>query len=103
MSDGPRHRMYDDLAPWWPLLSAPADYAEEAAFYTRVILDAKPDARTVLELGSGTGKNTEYHKQNRVPPAAPPPAHGAFLIQLYLKAAPPVAHAGAAAAAAVAG
>ena len=26
-------RMYDELAPWWPLMSAPADYEEEAAFY----------------------------------------------------------------------
>jgi hypothetical protein len=26
-------KLYTTLAPWWPLLSAPADYAEEAAFY----------------------------------------------------------------------
>ncbi len=24
------HRLYDDLAGWWPLLSPPDDYGEEA-------------------------------------------------------------------------
>ena len=28
-------KMYDELASWWPLLSAPEDYAEEAGFYGR--------------------------------------------------------------------
>lgn len=28
-------KLYGDLASWWPLLSAPADYAEEAAFFER--------------------------------------------------------------------
>lgn len=26
-------RLYDDLAGWWPLLSPPAEYAEEAPLY----------------------------------------------------------------------
>lgn len=26
-------KLYDELAEWWPLLSSPADYAEEAAFF----------------------------------------------------------------------
>ena len=26
-------KLYNELADWWPLMSAPADYAEEAAFY----------------------------------------------------------------------
>jgi hypothetical protein len=25
-------KLYEELAPWWPLFSAPADYREEAAF-----------------------------------------------------------------------
>ena len=33
-------RLYDELASWWPLLSSPADYAEEAAFYRRALLEA---------------------------------------------------------------
>ena len=26
-------KLYEELASWWPLLSPPADYEEEAAFY----------------------------------------------------------------------
>jgi SAM-dependent methyltransferase len=54
-------KLYDELAEWWPLFSAPADYAEEAAFFARVLDDAcKP--RTVLELGSGGGNNALHLK-----------------------------------------
>jgi len=54
-------KLYDELAEWWPLFSAPADYAEEAAFFARVLDDAcKP--RTVLELGSGGGNNAFHLK-----------------------------------------
>ena len=52
-----------DLAPWWPLLSAPADYEEEAAFFGDA-LSAAADRppRTVLELGSGGGNNASHLK-----------------------------------------
>jgi SAM-dependent methyltransferase len=56
-------RMYTDFAGWWPLLSAPSGYAEEALFYA-VTIDAvarRPIA-TVLELGSGGGNNASYLK-----------------------------------------
>jgi SAM-dependent methyltransferase len=56
-------KMYGDLAAWWPLLSAPEDYEEEAAFYGRTLaesLDEPP--RTVLELGSGGGNNASHLK-----------------------------------------
>ena len=55
--------MYQEIASWWPLLSAPEDYEEEAAFYLRALLDGcarKP--RTLLELGSGGGNNASYMK-----------------------------------------
>jgi SAM-dependent methyltransferase len=56
-------RLYRELADWWPLLSAPEGYAEEAAEYTRLILEASNgEARTVLELGSGGGNNASYMK-----------------------------------------
>jgi len=56
-------KLYDELAEWWPLFSAPADYAEEAAFFARVLTGAcKPAPRTVLELGSGGGNNAMYLK-----------------------------------------
>lgn len=56
-------RLYADLASWWPLLSAPADYAEEAAFFTQTLLDASDrPPQTVLELGSGGGNNASHLK-----------------------------------------
>ncbi len=56
-------KLYDELAEWWPLFSAPADYAEEAAFFARLLIDAcKPAPRTVLELGSGGGNNALHLK-----------------------------------------
>ena len=58
-------KMYDDLAAWWPLLSAPADYAEEAAFYRNAIHAAGIAANsTLLELGSGGGNNASHLKQH---------------------------------------
>lgn len=56
-------KMYDELAAWWPLLSAPEDYEEEAAFYARTLLEASgTPPRTVLELGSGGGNNASHLK-----------------------------------------
>ncbi|MCZ7528731.1 MAG: class I SAM-dependent methyltransferase [Acidimicrobiia bacterium] len=54
-------RLYGDLADWWPLLSAPAEYAEEAGRYLEVMraTSAIP-VRELLELGSGGG-NTASH------------------------------------------
>jgi hypothetical protein len=58
-----RPRMYTDLAAWWPLLSPPADYVEEAAFYQRTLLEGctRP-CKTLLELGSGGGNNASHMK-----------------------------------------
>jgi SAM-dependent methyltransferase len=53
-------RLYGDLAPWFHLLTAPDDYAAEAERYRRLIADAVPDARTLLELGSGGGNNASH-------------------------------------------
>jgi len=56
-------RLYTDLAPWWPLLSSPDDYAEEAEFYRRCLVRAcRPPVRTLLELGSGGGNNASHLK-----------------------------------------
>ncbi|HEX2093607.1 MAG TPA: class I SAM-dependent methyltransferase [Longimicrobiaceae bacterium] len=55
--------MYAELAPWWPLLSAPAEYEEEAAFYREVLLGAcEGSPHTLLELGSGGGNNASHLK-----------------------------------------
>ncbi len=54
-------KLYNELASWWPLLSAPADYAEEAEFFRKILQEAcDPPPRTLVEFGSGGG-NTASH------------------------------------------
>ena len=45
------------------MLSAPEDYAEEAAFYAQVLTDACNPTK-VLELGSGGGNNASHMKEH---------------------------------------
>jgi SAM-dependent methyltransferase len=55
--------MYREFAAWWPLLSPPAVYAEEAAIYRRLLLEtSRQRPRAVLELGSGGGNNASHLK-----------------------------------------
>jgi SAM-dependent methyltransferase len=49
-------------ASWWPLISPPEDYAEEAAFAARLLSGADIPVREVLELGSGGGHNAFHLK-----------------------------------------
>lgn len=56
-------RLYSELAPWFHLLTAPAEYEEEARFSAALIREAFPDARTLLELGSGGGNNASWLKR----------------------------------------
>lgn len=52
----PEHLLYTDLAPWWPLLSPPEEYVEEAVEVLAALRTEAPGpARTLLELGSGGG------------------------------------------------
>jgi SAM-dependent methyltransferase len=56
-------RLYTDLAAWWPVLSNPDDYAEEAGFYRKFLCEASQVlVRSVLELGSGGGNNASFLK-----------------------------------------
>ena len=57
-------RLYGDLAPWFHLLTAPEEYADEAKVY-RALLEEGTDGevRTVLELGSGGGNNASHLKR----------------------------------------
>jgi trans-aconitate methyltransferase len=56
-------KLYGDLASWWPLLSSPGEYEEEAAFYAAALVNAcDTPPRTVLELGSGGGNNASHLK-----------------------------------------
>jgi trans-aconitate methyltransferase len=54
-------KLYTDLASWWPLLSTPDDYIEEATFFHQVLSEAgQSPPRTLLELGSGGGNNASH-------------------------------------------
>jgi SAM-dependent methyltransferase len=57
------HRFYGDLAAWWPLISPPEEYTEEAAFAASVLGSAAIPVREVLELGSGGGHNAVHLKE----------------------------------------
>jgi len=59
------HALYDQLASWWPLFSAPDDYVEEAADALARIASimGETGSLTFLELGSGGGNNTSHMKQ----------------------------------------
>lgn len=56
------HRFYGDLAVWWPLISPPEEYAEEAAFAATLLDTAWIPVSEVLELGSGGGHNAVHLK-----------------------------------------
>jgi SAM-dependent methyltransferase len=56
-------KLYSSLAGWFHLLTAPADYEEEAAFFRKLLAGSSKDARlSVLELGSGGGNNASHLK-----------------------------------------
>ena len=61
-ASSPAHRLYTDLAGWWPLISPPDEYAEEAAFAGGLLGSGSPPVRDVLELGSGGGHNAVHLK-----------------------------------------
>ena len=58
-------KLYRELADWWPVLSTPEDYAEEAAFYQDLLVSTCSFVpQTLLELGSGGGNNASHLKQH---------------------------------------
>lgn len=56
-------QFYGSLAPWWPVLSPVEEYAEEAGELRELIQRLRPQARTLLELGSGGGHVARYLAQ----------------------------------------
>jgi ubiquinone/menaquinone biosynthesis C-methylase UbiE len=61
VSDLPK--LYDELASWFHLLSAPGDYAGESEFARSLLVEGNPlPPQTVLELGSGGGNNASHLK-----------------------------------------
>jgi len=57
--------LYTDLADWWPVMSDPANYDEEAAIFRDAIERTSTiPVREVLELGSGGGNNASHLKEH---------------------------------------
>lgn len=56
-------KMYTTLARLWPLISAPADYREEAGLFNGILKKHCRPCRSVLELGSGGGNNASHMKK----------------------------------------
>jgi shikimate kinase/SAM-dependent methyltransferase len=57
--------MYTELAGWFHLVTDPADYEEEAAFYWQTMAaSVERPIETILELGSGGGNNASHLKQH---------------------------------------
>jgi SAM-dependent methyltransferase len=54
------YRFYGELAHWWPLVSPPQEYVEEAAGIVDLLATASGPVRSVLELGSGGGSNAAH-------------------------------------------
>lgn len=50
-----QYRLYGELAQWWPMISPPEDYADEAAYLGAVLGSAAAGVHKVLDLGSGGG------------------------------------------------
>jgi SAM-dependent methyltransferase len=60
-ADASTYKLYTELASWWPLMSAPSEYAEEAGVYRRALVaGSRRPVRTLLELGSGGGNNASH-------------------------------------------
>jgi SAM-dependent methyltransferase len=58
-------KLYNELAKWWPLFSAPEDYAEEAAWIADAFRQSLGrDPSTILELGSGGGNTASHLSRN---------------------------------------
>lgn len=58
-------KLYDELAEWWPLLSPPTEYKEEAELFTEIIFEhVEGPPKTLLELGAGAGNNAAHMKRH---------------------------------------
>jgi SAM-dependent methyltransferase len=57
------YRLYSELAEWWPLISPPGEYEQDAAALAKVFESALLPVRKVLDLGSGGGHVAWHLKQ----------------------------------------
>jgi SAM-dependent methyltransferase len=62
---GDSYSLYRELASWWPLISPPAEYSDDAAQIDAVFASTGPVVRTLLDLGSGGGHVAMHLKHGR--------------------------------------
>jgi SAM-dependent methyltransferase len=57
-------RLYTEFADWYPILSSPSDYAEDARIFLDLLTETTGSApRTLLELGAGAGNTASHYKR----------------------------------------
>lgn len=54
--------MYDEIADWYPVLTPPEDYEDEAGWYLEHLRGGPGALRSLLELGCGAGHNAVHMK-----------------------------------------
>lgn len=59
------YSLYEELAGWWPVISPPAEYADDAAVIAGIFALAAQPVRTVLDLGCGGGHVALHLKDGR--------------------------------------
>lgn len=58
-------KLYRELAGWWQFFSPVEEYADEAAFFIKILQNYSIlPCRTILELGAGAGSNAFYLKEH---------------------------------------
>ena len=58
-------KLYSRLASWWPLLSEPQEYTEEAEFARQTLCEGSArHPHALLELGCGGGNNASHLKKH---------------------------------------
>ncbi|HTX81046.1 MAG TPA: class I SAM-dependent methyltransferase [Streptosporangiaceae bacterium] len=62
---GDSYSLYQELASWWPLISPPAEYSDDAVLIEAVFASAARPVRTLLDLGSGGGHVAAHLKLGR--------------------------------------
>jgi SAM-dependent methyltransferase len=66
MAESSRYSLYAELAGWWPVISPPAEYADDGAVINAIFAAAAQPVRTVLDLGSGGGHAALHVKASRL-------------------------------------
>jgi SAM-dependent methyltransferase len=62
---GDSYSLYRELASWWPLISPPDEYSDDASLIDAMFASAGQPVRTLLDLGSGGGHVALHLKAGR--------------------------------------